>query len=156
MIGLIPAPSQNRIRSWLSRDPSGERGGMNLYEYCADNPVNGNDPSGLAGLGIGFSGLPTYNNPINWGNAAGTLNRIGFVLQFKKCVDKANSDYSDRKSACSKLCPQKQPPCYNLAAAIYTDDMGVCVSWLGFNIGGDMTGPLGGGIANAVNAYFGP
>jgi RHS repeat-associated protein len=32
---------------WLSRDPIGEFGGLNLYEYSADDPINGSDPLGL-------------------------------------------------------------------------------------------------------------
>jgi RHS repeat-associated protein len=33
---------------WLSQDPIGFRGGINLYEYVGDSPVNGADPSGNA------------------------------------------------------------------------------------------------------------
>ncbi len=32
---------------WLSRDPIGENGGINLYEYCDDNPISRRDPLGL-------------------------------------------------------------------------------------------------------------
>jgi RHS repeat-associated protein len=32
---------------WLSRDPIGEDGGYNLYEYCADDPMDFIDPQGL-------------------------------------------------------------------------------------------------------------
>ena len=32
---------------WLSPDPIGLEGGLNLYEFCANNPVNLRDPSGL-------------------------------------------------------------------------------------------------------------
>lgn len=31
---------------WLSRDPIGERGGLNLYGYCVNNPINSFDPYG--------------------------------------------------------------------------------------------------------------
>ncbi|HEY3281081.1 MAG TPA: polymorphic toxin-type HINT domain-containing protein [Armatimonadota bacterium] len=32
---------------WLTRDPIGYSGGLNLYEYCGGDPVNRADPSGL-------------------------------------------------------------------------------------------------------------
>jgi RHS repeat-associated protein len=33
---------------WLNRDPLGERGGLNLYGYVGNNPINYYDPLGLA------------------------------------------------------------------------------------------------------------
>lgn len=32
---------------WISRDPIGEKGGIDLYEYCNADPVDQEDPSGL-------------------------------------------------------------------------------------------------------------
>ena len=37
-----------RLGRWLSRDPLGEEGGVNLYAYCGNDPVNRHDPLGLA------------------------------------------------------------------------------------------------------------
>jgi uncharacterized protein RhaS with RHS repeats len=36
------------ISRWLTRDPLGEAGGMNLYAFVGNNPVNWVDPWGLA------------------------------------------------------------------------------------------------------------
>lgn len=40
------SPVQGR---WITRDPAGLEGGLNVYEYCGDNPVMNVDPSGLQG-----------------------------------------------------------------------------------------------------------
>jgi RHS repeat-associated protein len=34
---------------WLNRDPIGELGGLNLYSYVFNNPINWSDPYGLFG-----------------------------------------------------------------------------------------------------------
>ncbi len=35
------------IGRWISRDPAGLDGGLNVYEYCEDNPIMEVDPDGL-------------------------------------------------------------------------------------------------------------
>ena len=35
------------VGRWISRDPSGEGSGLNLYAYCADSPICATDSSGL-------------------------------------------------------------------------------------------------------------
>jgi RHS repeat-associated protein len=32
---------------WITKDPIQEKGGLNMYAYCGNNPVNAVDPSGL-------------------------------------------------------------------------------------------------------------
>lgn len=36
---------------WISKDPIGLSGGLNLYAFCGDDPVNCNDPYGLSAWG---------------------------------------------------------------------------------------------------------
>lgn len=38
------------LRKWISRDPLGEDGGMNLYAFCDNDPVNEFDPNGCIPL----------------------------------------------------------------------------------------------------------
>lgn len=38
------------LHCWLNRDPIGEDGGLNLYVYCGNDPVNGTDPNGCIPL----------------------------------------------------------------------------------------------------------
>ena len=35
------------LGTWMSKDPATEAGGVNLYAFVANNPVNRNDPFGL-------------------------------------------------------------------------------------------------------------
>jgi RHS repeat-associated protein len=45
-LALYRAYDDNLAR-WLSRDPLGERGGLNQYAYAANDPINRWDPFGL-------------------------------------------------------------------------------------------------------------
>ena len=41
------------IGRWLTRDPLGEAGGLNLYAFTGNNPVNWVDPWGLQAVSVG-------------------------------------------------------------------------------------------------------
>ncbi len=51
------------IIRWLNRDPIQERGGLNLYAYVANNPINYIDPLGLLDYSAGET--PGYGNPVS-------------------------------------------------------------------------------------------
>ena len=65
------------LQRWLNQDPIGERGGLNLYRYVYNSPLNYIDPDGLtprgaawgAAIGMGIGGL--LGGTI--GGAGGTL-----------------------------------------------------------------------------------
>ena len=43
---------------WLSRDPIGERAGLNVYAYVGNSPIDAKDPLGLCSYFAGGSNLP--------------------------------------------------------------------------------------------------
>ena len=48
---------------WLTRDPLGYAGGVNLYEYCGSGPAGATDAMGLRPMGPGDAGYqPGYEN----------------------------------------------------------------------------------------------
>jgi uncharacterized protein RhaS with RHS repeats len=54
------------LQRWGQRDPIEEDGGMNLYTYVQNNPINYFDPLGLDGVDLGPGGM----NPDNIQNLA--------------------------------------------------------------------------------------
>jgi len=50
---------------WLSRDPKGENGGMNLYAYCHDKPIGLLDRLGLAAGTFDINFNPPTGGPAN-------------------------------------------------------------------------------------------
>jgi RHS repeat-associated protein len=81
------SPSLGR---WINRDPIGERGGINLYDYVSNRPTEDIDPSGL----ITFS--PCYSKNCCFGNREKCHNectrlfnngQIKDVCEYEKCRD---------------------------------------------------------------------
>ncbi|NEU08453.1 insecticidal toxin complex protein [Flavihumibacter sp. R14] len=48
---------------WLSADPAGIKGGLNLYSYCDSNPITKHDKSGTQSQ-VGFWELPIYHTNV--------------------------------------------------------------------------------------------
>jgi len=49
-----------RVGRWLSNDPIGISGGLNLYEFCGSDPVNFRDPNGRIALNLAAGGVGAF------------------------------------------------------------------------------------------------
>lgn len=116
--GLYLAPYRAyspTIGRWLSRDPIGERGGLNLYRYVQNDPTRWTDPSGLLALPpLPPSLIIIETQPELWplllplAGAAGGL-AIGNIPAVTNFVDTlfTNTLY---KSQCENMCPPCPSP----------------------------------------------
>jgi RHS repeat-associated protein len=94
---------------WLSNDPIGISGGLNLYAFCSNDPVNFVDPMGLdfwiskhpMPFWEGGPRAPVDHWSINIGNPGGKYSRYGlypggvFVLATSGLVVKEEGCYTD-------------------------------------------------------------
>jgi RHS repeat-associated protein len=80
--GLYLAPYRaydSHLGRWLNRDPIGEAGGINLYRYVYNSPLNFIDPLGLDVWIEGPSGSePTGHQSINVGDPNGNYSSYSF------------------------------------------------------------------------------
>ena len=83
-------PNEGR---WLTRDPIGYLGGMDLYAYCDGNPVGAIDPSGLDPEDEELEAYYRQTNPAYALNAAFTTNGNNQRNKDLKTIG-ANSDYA--------------------------------------------------------------
>ncbi len=104
-------PTEGR---WLSRDPIGERGGINLYGYVGNGPVNYYDPSGLFGEGpaagvvtrvLGGAAVGAGAGSLGLGVGAGPGAIIGAIAGLLLSPDTANAPTVD-----SQMPPPGKPP----------------------------------------------
>ena len=81
---------------WLSRDPIEENGGLNLYGYCGNDPINAFDPLGLA-----FGDLWDIQATSDYYSKIQATSESGFAKN--RCSDSQPSDW------CLSRCPRRRP-----------------------------------------------
>jgi RHS repeat-associated protein len=69
------------LQRWLNRDPIGERGGLNLYEYVYNDPVKYIDPNGLKKLTACDCQKFLEDQILQIGKEAGAENAAGFARE---------------------------------------------------------------------------
>jgi hypothetical protein len=72
LLGLLIS---NPLRAFISPDPEGHVASMDLYSYCNGDPVNGYDPDGRFGKGVGsgWNGSISSTDPSSTAFYAGNL-----------------------------------------------------------------------------------
>ena len=68
-------PSAGRF---LTRDPAGFTGGVNLYTYCSNAPVGNSDPSGEEGQAVEFDGGNYFGVIVGCGTGI-----VGLINQYR-------------------------------------------------------------------------
>jgi RHS repeat-associated protein len=60
------------LQRWINRDPIGEWGGINLYQFVDNDPIDEVDPEGLDGFGNPIPGIIIYDPSTGTGDVGRT------------------------------------------------------------------------------------
>jgi RHS repeat-associated protein len=111
---------------FLNRDPIGERGGLNLYQFCGNDPVNRVDADGEAPqlIGVNDKGKGIYSSDRDWGD-------------YDPQWGGRRNPYGNKRGIYSWGCHAKQegekygwPYAHVLANAGITRDHGAATAWM--------------------------
>jgi RHS repeat-associated protein len=92
------------LHRWLNWDPMGESGGINLYGYVYNSPLNYVDPDGEQAVALPLTlTTPTSPNPINLAFCAGAAVGTGLCLAFPDTMTKPGEWIGNL------ICPMSSP-----------------------------------------------
>jgi RHS repeat-associated protein len=119
-LALAPFRTYNPyLGRWISRDPIGEKGGINLYGYVGNGPVNAVDPLGLFEssplLRAFVPGQVAYDNGVTSLEAGNYLNAGIFFTQMLGeevlavlTLGEGSAIFQSGKSACSAVAAETE------------------------------------------------
>jgi len=104
-------PAQGR---WLSRDPSGESGGINLYAFCQNDPINNIDVLGLScecAKSIKIQNVKKINKRLKGGvDVIGHEFEVAIDLDYKDGDGKATLEWWEKADIISPWYPDEVKP----------------------------------------------
>ena len=92
------------IERWMNRDPLGEEGGVNLYGFVQNDPVNAIDPDGQILIAI-----PVILGGISGEAILGALTGTALAVAINESINQAQEKAQDRKNYKGR-CRENPPP----------------------------------------------
>jgi RHS repeat-associated protein len=120
---------------WLSRDPIGEVGGINLYAYTNDRPIESRDPRGLCSRSCTTDNLPNYPTPPSfqdWGTEYDTGYGLGWLaldpFVSQPLVGQGGSFDYQRASGVQNPGNNQYTPASNFGEGVFWQGAGISMS----------------------------
>jgi RHS repeat-associated protein len=133
------------LQRWLNRDPIEEEGGINLYQFCGNDPIDYFDPLGLDRPAPGFYGVPFKPTPIDWSSPLGPVGDVAmavipgpeeilagrFLVQFCKKYPQLCKGLVEKAIKCLEKDRRKKLPDTTTVEDLTQKELGIKQSWPG-------------------------
>lgn len=144
LLGLLSAPPlasayyDPGVQRWINRDPTDERGGINLYNFTFNSPKDGHDAYGLKPAWLPplpplppwWPTDPPFPYPLpNWPGAT-------CPQRYNQCIADCNTAYNNRVAQCYDMygpgtCPYRNPILCAIDTVISKIDLALCMGDVG-------------------------